>query len=107
LTAAISTLLEKLMTGDEITIRETTQAQLSGHLVGVGNIWERDLPDDRGVIAPRLSASLSIEEIASREARSEKVFVGSVLSLGADRYAVVNVEEGESEPGSITLRKLP
>jgi hypothetical protein len=91
---------------DERTIRETTQTEISGHLVGVGNIWERELPDEDGVIAPRLSATLSIFNLASQEERSEKVFAGKVVILGADRYEVVRVEEGETQPGSITLRQL-
>jgi hypothetical protein len=95
------------MTSDKMTIRETTQLTISGHLVGVGNIWERDLADDQGVIASRLSANLSIQDLASKQTRVEKVFAGSVLTLGTDRYCVVNVEEGESAPGSISLHKLP
>ena len=87
-----------------MTIRETAQAEISGHLVGVGNIWERELPDDQGRIALRLSASLAIQDLASQQERSEKVAVGSVISLGGDRYSVVNLKEGQSEPGSITLR---
>lgn len=93
------------MSNDEIRIRETTQPTISGHTVGVGNIWERELPDETGVIAPRLSASLTIEDLATKEIRHEKVFTGSVVSLGADRYSVVNIEEGESSPGAIILRK--
>jgi hypothetical protein len=96
---------DMFMTDNEITIRETAQAEISGHLVGVGNIWERELPDNEGVIALRLSASISILEIASQQERSEKVSAGSVISLGADQYSVVGLEEGQSEPGSITLRQ--
>jgi hypothetical protein len=95
------------MDGNEMTIRETTQPMISGHLVGVGNIWERDLPDDRGVIAPRLSATLSIMDLATNQTRHEIVFTGSLLSLGDDTYCVVNVEEGKSELGEIILRKNP
>ena len=90
----------------ERTIRETTQTELSGHLVGVGNIWERNLPDESGVIAPRLSATLSIQDLASKAERHERVFAGVNISLGADRYEVVSVAEGQSEPGSITLRQV-
>lgn len=97
--------LEKTMS-DEITIRETTQPTLSDHLIGVSNIWERELADPTGVIKSRLSASLSISNLASKQIRIEKVFAGSVISLGIDRYCVASVEEGKSTPGSITLRKL-
>lgn len=89
----------------EITIQETTHQEISGHLVGVGNIWERDLPDDKGVIAPRMSAILAIHDLATKKTRHEQVFAGSVITLGADRYHIVNVEEGGGAPGAITLRK--
>lgn len=93
------------MSQEEITIRETTQPELSGHLVGVSNIWERDLPDRQGVLASRLSATLTIRDLASRQTRVEKVFAGSEVSLGADRYCVAKVVAGKSEPGAIMLRK--
>jgi hypothetical protein len=93
------------MKEDETTIRETTQAMISGHLVGVSNIWERDLPDRQGVTAPRLSASVTIRDMSSQQSRVDKVFAGSVLTLGADRYCVVDVESGKSSPGAITLHK--
>ncbi|HET8671138.1 MAG TPA: hypothetical protein VFM05_11075 [Candidatus Saccharimonadales bacterium] len=93
------------MTTEDITIRETTQAEISGHLVGVGNIWEQERPDNEGVIALRLSATLAIYDLASQQERSERVSVGSEVSLGADSYSVVNIEEGHSEPGSLTLRR--
>ncbi|HBL13671.1 MAG TPA: hypothetical protein DD379_20190 [Cyanobacteria bacterium UBA11162] len=99
-------LLEESMTSDEIIIRETTQPTISGHLVGVSNIWERELPDDKGVIVPRLSANLSIMDIATEQTRNEKVFAGNRVSLGGDSYCVVKIEEGESAAGTITLRKI-
>jgi len=95
------------MSHDETTIRETTQVMISGHLVGVSNIWERELPDRQGVIAPRLSATATIRDVASQQTRVERVFAGSLLTLGADRYCVVKVDAGESAPGAITLRKNP
>lgn len=95
------------MSNDEMTIRETTQQEFSGHLVGVGNIWERELPDDKGVIAPRMSATLAIHDLATEKTRHENVFAGSVISLGADRYYVSNVDDGGGARGSITLRKIP
>lgn len=95
------------MAYDDLTIRETAQPALSGYWVGVGNIWERELPDEQGIIAPRLSASLMIRDPASGQTRHEKVFTGNILTLGADRYLVVSVEEGDAAPGAIVLRRLP
>jgi hypothetical protein len=94
------------MNSADITIRETTQPIISGQLVGVSNIWERDLPDERGNVAPRLSATLSIVEAASTRSRVERIVVGSVVVLGSDSYRVVRIDRGESAPGSITLRQL-
>jgi hypothetical protein len=95
------------MTNADIELRETTNTPLSGHFVGVGNIWARDLPDDEGVVSSRMSATLAIFDPASQQLRHEEVFAGNVVSLGADRYRVVRVEASGSAPGAITLRKLP
>ena len=91
---------------DEMTIRETTQPAIGNHLLGVSNIWERELPDDRGVVAARLSATLNIADPATGEARREFVIVGSEFSLGAERYRVVNIDEGASDLGAITVRRI-
>jgi hypothetical protein len=91
---------------DDVRIRETTQQTISQHLVGAANIFERDLPDETGTVAPRMSATLSIQDLQTRQSRTEKVFAGSTLSLGVDRYCVVTVEEGSSQPGVVVLRKL-
>jgi len=87
-------------------LRETTQPTLSDCAVGIGNIFERDLPDEHGVVAPRMSAVLVISDRKTGESRREKVFAGSVVSIGGDRYCVVSVEEGETSPGWVTVRKL-
>lgn len=100
-----SSSLEKPMISDK-TIRETTQRELSKHLVGVSNIWERELPDDQGVIARRMAAQLTIYNIASEESRVEDVFAGRVISVGTDRYYVVDVEYSQSSYGSVILRKI-
>jgi hypothetical protein len=98
--------LEKSMINDEI-IEETTVGTISNHLVGVSNIWEWEIPDDKGVIAPRLSANISIQDITTKRSWEEKAFAGKVISLGSDRYCVVQVKYGESSSGSVTLRKIP
>jgi hypothetical protein len=94
------------MSGDKMILRETSQPTLSGYKVGVSDIWERELPDEKGVMAPRLSARLTIYDPASEQTRREDVFAGTVLSLGEDSYYIVDVAEGQSRPGSITVRKL-
>jgi hypothetical protein len=94
------------MNSNDLTIRETTQAVIAGLDVGVSNIWERELADEKGVIAPRVSATLSIHDPKSSRSEEQKVFAGTVLSLGPERYLVVEVHEGTSSLGALTLRKL-
>lgn len=98
--------MQSAVTDSDIFIRETTQPTLSGHAVGVSNIWERELPDAQGRVTSRPAAQLSILDEATRQARTEFVAAGDVLTLGADRYQVVSVSEGRGAPGSIVLRSL-
>jgi hypothetical protein len=98
--------LETTMAGEDISIRETSQPEISGHLVGVSNIWERELPDADGLIENRPSASVTIQDLVTKQTQVVKVIVGSVLSLGADNYKVISIEEGKAAPGAIVLHKL-
>ena len=94
------------MAEGSLTIKETTQPELSGYLVGVSNIWERELPDKSGVVAKRLSAALAITRRETGETRHEKVVAGSLITLGGDTYCVEKVEEGSAGPGAIVVRKM-
>src|SRR5687767_12923796 len=53
---------EATMAGEVLKLRETTSNSLSQMDVGISNIFERDLPDDKGVTASRLSAVLVIHD---------------------------------------------
>jgi hypothetical protein len=88
------------------TIRETTVATLSQRSVGVANIFERKLPDESGAVAPRMSAKVSIMSEEAGEDRDETVIAGSVITIGADRYCVVEVQPGAGAPGHITVERL-
>lgn len=105
-TASAGACEEDRMAEDVLKLRQTTQTELSERRVGVANILERDLPDEHGVVASRMSALLNVHDPKTGESVKEKVFVGSVVSIGADRYCVVSVEQGKASPGSISLRKL-
>jgi hypothetical protein len=94
------------MTDEVHKLRETTNPTLSDHQVGISNIFERDLADATGTVAPRLSAVLVIFDPASKQSRRETVIADSVVTIGRDRYCVVSIEEGTSQPGSISIRKL-
>jgi hypothetical protein len=92
---------------DDTTIRETTQATISGYHVGVANIWERPFADANGRLAPRTCATLAVTNLLTKQENPQQdVSVGSVVTLGADRYLIVRVEEGNSGEGFIKLRKL-
>ena len=94
------------MMKDVLRLRETTQHQLSEHYVGIGNILRRELPDSNGVLARRLSAELAIYNDSTKEDRDEIVMVGTIVSIGADRYCVVDLEEDPNSRGWVSLRKL-
>jgi hypothetical protein len=97
---------ENRMQDEVLRFRETTNPTLSNHQVGISNIFERDLPDAKGVVGPRLSAVLVIFDPATKQSRRETVATGTTVAIGADRYCIVGVEEGKSGPGWVSLRKL-
>lgn len=94
------------MKDEVLRLRETTNPTVSDRQVGISNIFERDLPDAKGVVGPRMSAVLVIFDPATKQSRRETVAAGNVVSIGADRYCVVSVEEGKSAPGWVSLQKL-
>jgi len=94
------------MQDEVLRFRETTNPTVSGNQVGISNIFERDLPDAKGVVGPRISAVLVIFDPATQQSRRETVATGSTVAIGADHYCVVSVEAGKSAPGWVSLRKL-
>jgi hypothetical protein len=90
----------------ETVIQESTQPKIGNYLVGVANIWERDLPDDNGVVASRVSASVTVFDPTTNESHREFVVVGSTLLIGNDRYRVVHIDEGHSDLGAITVSRI-
>ena len=87
-------------------IVETTQVELSRHLVAPTNIWDREFPAEDGGSQSRPSAVLSLMDTASGRQWEERVFVGSRVVLGADTYQIIEVEEGETSPGHIVVRRV-
>ncbi len=95
------------MKADTITIREGTQPTLSGQLVGVADIWERDLPQ----VGTRMAAKVIITAPGQPQGVQQFAYEGLELPIGGDRYCVEKVTEhevtgGTKGPGSIALRKL-
>jgi hypothetical protein len=94
-------------TGKPQQINEPTVGTLSDLSVGVSNILERDLPDDKGVVNPRVSAHLSIWDPTNEQDGNEATVIpGHIVPIGADRYCVEAVEMPRTRPGWIILRKL-
>ncbi len=89
-----------------LTIREATSPEFAGHQVAPTNIFERDLPDDTGKVARRVSSRLSIMQRATRKEWTEMVILGSRIQLGNETWCVEQLVMGESEPGSMTLRRM-
>jgi len=54
-----------------------------------------------------MSAVLVIHNPTTGEIRRETVVVGSTVVIGADRYCVVKLEEGQTSPGWVSVSMLP
>lgn len=87
-------------------LKENTNPTLSGHEVAITKIRERDLPGNGGEVHRQLSVVLEIFDPATEKSWSETVARGSVVTIGGDRYCVVELEKGETEPGAIWIRKV-
>lgn len=86
---------------------ETAVCDLSGQRVGVANIYERDFVDSGGQRSKHLSAQLVIFDSTSRGERTEKLFAGNTVNIGADQYCLVQVNEGtHDELGWASLQKI-
>jgi hypothetical protein len=94
------------MTDDLFKFRETTSNTLSSHDVGIADIYERDLLDEKGVSAPRISAVVVVHDPKTDAIQRHTVFAGNVVSIGSDRYCVESVEPGKSSPGWVSFRRL-
>ncbi len=104
--AATAPCEKESMSGDVLKLRESTSNPLSNKDVGISNIIERELPDDQGTVASRVSCVLVIHDPKTDEIQRETVFAGQTVSIGSDRYCVVSVEPGKGAPGWVSLRAL-
>jgi hypothetical protein len=94
------------MEGDVLRFRETTSQTLSDQDVGISNIFERELPDEKGAVERRMSAVLVIHDPDTDEIKRETVYAGSVVAIGGDRYRVLSVDAGTDAPGWISMKKV-
>jgi hypothetical protein len=72
----------------EVAGLETTSPQIAGRGVGVGNIFERELPGLDGVVAERMSASVALYDPVTKAEDKVEVIVGS-CSWGPVRHGLV------------------
>ncbi len=88
--------------GPRTVIGEDHSVRLSGAQVTAGSIMERWEMKDSGISEHLTSARLS----TAAGAAGTTISVGSVVPVGADRYCVVGILFGRSEPGSVSLQKV-
>jgi hypothetical protein len=88
---------------DPVTvIVEDSSVRLSGVRVTARSIIMRWVKRDSGVAAHLTSASIS----TTADTTGTTVGVGTYVPIGADRYCVVGIVFGRSEPGSVSLQKV-
>lgn len=90
----------------EVTITETTVADLAGLRLGVGNVWDDDFtgPDGRPTRGP--TAMLAISDEAGKTLHRERVHAGSEVSAGGHRFRIQSVHAPENGLGSVTVAEL-
>lgn len=88
--------------GPRTVIVEGSSVRLSGAQVTAGSILTRWEMKDSGISEHLTSAGLS----TAAGAAGTTISVGSIVSVGADRYCVVDIMYGQSEPGSVSLQKV-
>lgn len=89
-----------------LRFRATTNQTLSDRQVGISNIFERELPDDTGMVAKVMSAQLTIFDPKTDAIRREYVFAGQTVEIGGGRYKIVSVEEGTDGPGWVSMQPV-
>ncbi len=90
-----------------IEICEPCVGTLGEYSIGVGNIWERELPGADGVLKKRPSAMLAIWRNGDDAGATRDVIVapGSEVQLGDETYRVIDVDVPPGKPGSVRLQK--
>lgn len=90
---------------ETITIQETTQADVSDHYVGVGNIWERDLEGPDGRVEARMSARIFVFDPHNEKEWDVTAIVGTEIALNGVVWKLTLMDEGEQGPGYVVLER--
>lgn len=91
----------------EITIVETTVADVGELRVGVGNAWDDEYTDASGATKTGPTAMLSVTDADGEKVLRQQVHPNQVLDFGGKRYRVTNVNAPDDGRGSITLTEEP
>ncbi len=88
---------------ERLTIEENTQGEFQKLRIGVGNIWERDLPDASGATKKTLSAQAWIfYEDDEKKNVTEVVFQGKEMAVAEYGIRVTDVRAVDGK-GQVTL----
>jgi hypothetical protein len=90
----------------ELELEETTVERLGGVRVGIANIYEGDYERADGS-ADRGPTATLIPLLGQDPNPQLVVGAGSALTLGSERFEVVDVSPGDGEHGTVTVRPLP
>jgi hypothetical protein len=90
----------------EVTIVETTVAEINGIRVGAANIWDDDYTTDDGQNLHGPTAHLAVMGDTPDTDFSLKAYVGKVITFGDELWRVTEIHEPPNTRGSITLVRV-
>lgn len=86
-----------------ITITETTQADVAGLQVGVGNAWEDEYQTADGKTERGPTAMLSVSDEQGQRVLKQRVHAGQTVRFGGRDFKVEKVAAPDGGLGSVTL----
>ena len=87
----------------EITITETTVAEINNIRVGVANVWDDDYVTDEGQSMNGPTAKLAVMGNTPETDFDVKAYVGKRVNIGGEIWRVTVISEPPGGLGSITL----
>jgi hypothetical protein len=90
-----------------LPITETTQAHQAGVDIGVGSIWDRDLPGPDGSVEARMSARLFLYDESSGREWDVTAIVGTKLQLPDGLWRVTAIDEGTDDRRGYVVLERP
>jgi hypothetical protein len=90
----------------EITITETTVAEINGIRVGAANVWDDDYVTDDGQSHNGPTAKLAVMGDTPETDFDVNAYVGKVVTFGNERWRVTAISEPPGALGSVTLERV-